>query len=1079
MKKNTTLALLLLNLTSFSAFSADNESDNMIIDAPAPNPMHARIINQVKIVFEKELNKINTSDKERLELIDIAIQIACKENWDYFRIASFQTKIFNLKLNIVDLKNIIELTFELLRSTSSQPLDYENLAKVILKTDLLNNNDNLELLKNILKDTHIDLKSGLTPFIEIICDTNDEGRKNLLDWQKNIFTLLPCEHINAKEFTKIFQYVANNPSQTPSEHRISFLKLLGQKELTHSINDTLMNVLINSSEADLKAAIPLLEKVFALYPSWTLKDCLNISDYILDRAMSSEFIERLNYTYGILGDNNWEMGDFKNCLNYIYMLSEENFNKFNGIFTHFKPIAKKKVIERFNDPLTNKNSFGFVFNEKIYSFNTINEYLEFISIISKINIEKMNYFFIFLHQKKFELKDMIQFITRISLIKDDHQQSEIIKFLDEKNWSPENSIKLITHLSLLINSRDLNEVFQFLNEKGWDGDSSISFLSSITLFKSYVEKRDFLQFSEENKFDCDELNAFCTILGSINDTTHLIKSLRIFMNNNECNKDNLIDIIHSLSAFNPMDRIPVAEKFIGFDASVSKSFANILKILFFMPSEYHERFINHIKAELIQNPHKYETLPNEIIFAILKAHYNDNSKNHKENWHRHWHETLHCYNKEYVSILANFINENKKDIHFDEDDTKLVTTILKILDYPKNSYKNHEKLLNKRKNFVRVSNDTPFTDHVDGYDIMLNPLFFETLSRKLSIDPRSVPYVSPNILLTMIHEIEECMRDKEFKNEVLGLISNFKNLKHNITSYDSYLITLLKTPVEHVIGAQFKCIMDHILSLSKVRNPHQLSEQQAAFLKTMASIFACSVGKDAGVINAHTSLPVESKLQFSNIKNNDYVESSSHRNALDFIYTALQENIDQLFYNDELLYFICESSLLARQLGDDALVQPVHQSLYLRNLIGDLVGSRYDVKFDIYYFEHNASHYFLNLTRQKAIDAFYTHAKPKDMIKFVQNKINEALEYEFPKNVAPSSQQSHHIYNGITQILEGTLTAEEIWDFDDDYRPLSIKDKAIFELLTKINAIKRLGEAMNDDIIMDEDTNIIILDTRN
>ena len=325
----------------------------------------------------------------------------------------------------------------------------------------------------------------------------------------------------------------------------------------------------------------------------------------------------------------------------------------------------------------------------------------------------------------------------------------------------------------------------------------------------------------------------------------------------------------------------------------------------------------------------------------------------------------------------------------------------------------------------------------------------------------------------MINEIEECMRDKEFKNEVLGLISNFKNLKHNITSYDSYLITLLKTPVEHVIGAQFKCIMDHILSLSKVRNPNQLSEQQAAFLKTMSSIFACSVGKDAGVINAHTSLPVESKLQFSNINNNDYVESSSHRKALNFVHSALQENIDQLFYNDKLLYFICESIFF------DDVVQPVHQSLYLRNLIGDLVGSRYDVKFDIYYFEHNASPYFLNLTRQKAIDAFYAHAKPNDMINFVQNKINEALENEFPKNVPPSSQQSRHVYNGITQILDGILTAEEIWDFDDDYRPLSIKDKAVFELLTKINAIKKLGEAMNDDIIMDEDTNILILDSQN
>jgi hypothetical protein len=55
-KKNAALALLLLNLSSFSAFSAGNESDNNIIDSLVPNqnidnlvpnPVQQRTIKQI------------------------------------------------------------------------------------------------------------------------------------------------------------------------------------------------------------------------------------------------------------------------------------------------------------------------------------------------------------------------------------------------------------------------------------------------------------------------------------------------------------------------------------------------------------------------------------------------------------------------------------------------------------------------------------------------------------------------------------------------------------------------------------------------------------------------------------------------------------------------------------------------------------------------------------------------------------------------------------------------------------------------------------------------------------------------
>ncbi|MDP1975227.1 MAG: hypothetical protein Q8K37_04575, partial [Alphaproteobacteria bacterium] len=230
------------------------------------------------------------------------------------------------------------------------------------------------------------------------------------------------------------------------------------------------------------------------------------------------------------------------------------------------------------------------------------------------------------------------------------------------------------------------------------------------------------------------------------------------------------------------------------------------------------------------------------------------------------------------------------------------------------------------------------------------------------------------------------------------------------------------------------------------------------------SIFACPVGKDAGIINAYISLPNESKLLFNNNPdseeiNDEYVESASHQKALNFIYSMLQEKIDQLFYNDDLLCAICNTDLNI-QFNIDMIAQPVHQSLYLRNLMGDLVGSRYGVEFDFHYFENNTSPYFLNLTRPKAIDIYYEHAKPNAFIKFIQAKINEALEKEFAKNRSPSGEQTRHIYNGISDMLQEEMSPNDIWDTqeDDDFMPISIKikNKAVFELLLKVKAINKI-----------------------
>ncbi|MDP1724586.1 MAG: hypothetical protein Q8L85_07780, partial [Alphaproteobacteria bacterium] len=521
MKKNTALALLLLNLSSFSAFSAGNECDNNIIidslvpnqniDNLVPNPVQQRIINQTNALFHQHLKKKNLPTENYFEIINITNKISYKENWNYYEISRFINIIFDLNLNINDLKNIIELSFELLKNTSSKPRDYEALSKFILKKDLHNNNNVLEFLKDILKDNNLDLKSGLTPFIEAICDTSDEGRSNLLDWKKNIFTFLPCARINTDAFSKLFHYIANNPSQKPSEHHVLFLKLLGQKELTHSINDTLVNALINSHHADFKAAIILLEIIFATHPSWAYNDCLAISQYILDRAMSLEFVERFDFASNLIENSNWSVEDYIKYVNDLYLLPEQDFKNiaplFDKIFTinppwdyyNYQPICEYIIknhkelnfIERFNV------SCNLLNTKKICHFLYI-QYIKKICMLPEQTFKNAPLLFDTLNSVNSSWTDH-HFLSIFSEVLNKAKQQNFIKIFNYVCSILDNNINIKA-----VDFEDYIEYFSLFNEKEFTDFEF--FFKFLTLTSSTKKIKRFSYEDEENDFFGIEIN---------------------------------------------------------------------------------------------------------------------------------------------------------------------------------------------------------------------------------------------------------------------------------------------------------------------------------------------------------------------------------------------------------------------------------------------------------------------------------------------------------------------------------------------------------------------------------------------
>ncbi|MDP1975226.1 MAG: hypothetical protein Q8K37_04570, partial [Alphaproteobacteria bacterium] len=133
MKKNTTLALLLLNLASFSAFSAGNQ-DNIIIEESEPAPM-PKTLNQINI-FLKNYTEFFDQNPELLKFLALIIE---KTKGSLFERMDLAKRFIETSKELVpdsnDRNHFVKLTYEILKNTPSSLNDYINLFTFIYKIE--------------------------------------------------------------------------------------------------------------------------------------------------------------------------------------------------------------------------------------------------------------------------------------------------------------------------------------------------------------------------------------------------------------------------------------------------------------------------------------------------------------------------------------------------------------------------------------------------------------------------------------------------------------------------------------------------------------------------------------------------------------------------------------------------------------------------------------------------------------------------------------------------------------------------------------------------------------------------------
>jgi hypothetical protein len=223
-----------------------------------------------------------------------------------------------------------------------------------------------------------------------------------------------------------------------------------------------------------------------------------------------------------------------------------------------------------------------------------------------------------------------------------------------------------------------------------------------------------------------------------------------------------------------------------------------------------------------------------------------------------------------------------------------------------------------------------------------------------------------------------------------------------------------------------------------------LSEREEVLLKMAASIRHCPGGKKEGIAKAYNIIKGQAATGLSS-------EGSQLHGYFD---TVMQNEFSAFLSNDNA--FIREVTQVP---ADKEIKQLVHQSIYLKNLIGKPIGLIWDLTMD----QHTYIIYddLVNLERKEVLESFFRYFTPDVLIEVVQKTLK--------KDHTEGKQETlkDEMYHRLSTFLGGYNP--EHWDItelnddekeklglpkDDEVQRLSLTRKGVIALLEKLGYLE-------------------------
>ncbi|NGX59629.1 MAG: hypothetical protein KR126chlam3_00782 [Chlamydiae bacterium] len=248
------------------------------------------------------------------------------------------------------------------------------------------------------------------------------------------------------------------------------------------------------------------------------------------------------------------------------------------------------------------------------------------------------------------------------------------------------------------------------------------------------------------------------------------------------------------------------------------------------------------------------------------------------------------------------------------------------------------------------------------------------------------------------------------------------------------LLSLEGDPLE-LNRAYFFAIIGYIQEQPNMLEEGELLTPREQSLMQMARmICTCGPGKLDGIFKFYRDLP--EGYQIPVVQTTDEPPEIQHVKGV--ISETVIEELSKKF----------TKSLITRVLGGvEDIKELPHQELYVRNLIGPVVGLPHRVTFD----PHTLVLYddLTIKTREEVLDVFYEDFTPDVLVQALHKKVNEKIS---PLPEEPGTPRDMSLYNNITNFMPGE-DAIEVWEFDEVYNVTGFTTYGALALLKKAGYI--------------------------
>jgi hypothetical protein len=470
----------------------------------------------------------------------------------------------------------------------------------------------------------------------------------------------------------------------------------------------------------------------------------------------------------------------------------------------------------------------------------------------------------------------------------------------------------------------------------------------------------------------------------------------------------------------------------------------------------------------------------------------------------YWRDVMASDDKFQVQTVCEFIEGYVLELGFEEEDP-LVQMARRVLTVFEDGDENgahtiFEKLKAKRTVPMQWDQLKRVQGTIAGLNVRLSPEKIASFGICMKLDATSIPMIKSPALISLLSRLREVLLASKGESNAQTLLSKatkiymttmpgydpergtFKdqgsvNLEKGVLelvdealSSTGHFCRLMDASWKNMEGTKMKCVASYFLSLP------DSEETWLRICQFLAGVRGCMYGKDTAIQDYYMGLDSSFRLR-TLAANKDYDFDLRQVPAITALFNAVQSVVS--------LQFSPESKFMREVCGvvvaDAEFEFAAHQIIWVKGLIGDMVGLTEGPRFDIH--AGTANRLILARTLQEVMEIYYDRLEMNQIIPLMRTAFDRLLVKDLERRQAiraggVKGEDDRSIYGAMQHIFEQckAKNPEEVFETedksltpwlefkyandDDTTGRLSITDRGVVRLMGKVGLLDEITDPL-------------------